>query len=449
MLGLIILLFSILVLSVWVPRINAGLIALTSTLLLAPILLKTSASNALVQTFPTHLFVTLFGVTFFFTALNSTQIIERLLRRILNEFSQSPRAIPVLLFFTVAILTASGLGNIAAVALIAPLAIPLADSLGFSKTLMSLLVVGAANAASFSPLALPGIFIHSFIHKSSSLNLKISADTMQWILFLSVFVVISLITAVGFFLFGGLHWWKAQGSQSLSIKLEQTADESTQLTRPQRTSAWICAGLLTIFLLTCLFNMPFLTQFLPTQWHVISQRFSDVGVLGWLGCLALVITKSADLEESIKKIPWSTLLLVCGMSTFIELLSRLGLSDAVASPVQKHIPLHLLTLVFSSLAALISAFASSVGVALPLFMPLIEGVSANLSASLTSALVISIAIGSHLVDASPLSTLGALCLAQVDDAKERNKLYRNLLIWGLAMIPVAGLAGFFIFLSFS
>jgi len=55
-------------------------------------------------------------------------------------------------------------------------------------------------------------------------------------------------------------------------------------------------------------------------------------------------------------------------------------------------------------------------------------------------MISSINIGSHLVDTSPLSTLGALCIACAGAHENKPKLFRNLLIWGLSMSLVGALA---------
>ena len=64
------------------------------------------------------------------------------------------------------------------------------------------------------------------------------------------------------------------------------------------------------------------------------------------------------------------------------------------------------------------------------------------------AVALSINVGSALVDVSPLSTLGALCIATVTDPTESRVLFRQLIIWGLSMAVVGALlcqffAGFF------
>jgi hypothetical protein len=56
--------------------------------------------------------------------------------------------------------------------------------------------------------------------------------------------------------------------------------------------------------------------------------------------------------------------------------------------------------------------------------------------------VIAIDVGSHMVDVSPLSTLGALCLAALPDGFDRSSVFRPLLIWGLGMAFVGALLAF-------
>jgi ABC-type sugar transport system permease subunit len=52
------------------------------------------------------------------------------------------------------------------------------------------------------------------------------------------------------------------------------------------------------------------------------------------------------------------------------------------------------------------------------------------------AVALSINVGSALVDVSPLSTLGALCVAAVVDRAAARDLFRKLLAWGLSMAVV-------------
>ena len=52
------------------------------------------------------------------------------------------------------------------------------------------------------------------------------------------------------------------------------------------------------------------------------------------------------------------------------------------------------------------------------------------------AIASSMNVGGHLVDLSPLSTIGALCIAALPNEADGKKLFNQLLAWGLSMMVV-------------
>jgi hypothetical protein len=48
-------------------------------------------------------------------------------------------------------------------------------------------------------------------------------------------------------------------------------------------------------------------------------------------------------------------------------------------------------------------------------------------------------VGAHLVDLSPLSTTGALCLAGVSASENLRSVFNKLLAWGLSMTVVGAI----------
>jgi hypothetical protein len=52
------------------------------------------------------------------------------------------------------------------------------------------------------------------------------------------------------------------------------------------------------------------------------------------------------------------------------------------------------------------------------------------------AIASSINVGGHLVDVSPLSTIGALCVAGASASEDRRALFNKVLAWGLSMAVV-------------
>jgi hypothetical protein len=61
------------------------------------------------------------------------------------------------------------------------------------------------------------------------------------------------------------------------------------------------------------------------------------------------------------------------------------------------------------------------------------------------ALLSAMVVGGHLVDVSPLSTLGALCLAAAPHGTDSRALFNQLLAWGAAMSVIGALACWLLF----
>jgi hypothetical protein len=84
----------------------------------------------------------------------------------------------------------------------------------------------------------------------------------------------------------------------------------------------------------------------------------------------------------------------------------------------------------------ISTYSSTSGVVLPAFIPMVPGLVEQVGGGDPLAVAISINVGSALVDVSPLSTLGALCVAAVADRPSARRLFNQLLVWGFSMTIV-------------
>jgi hypothetical protein len=128
--------------------------------------------------------------------------------------------------------------------------------------------------------------------------------------------------------------------------------------------------------------------------------------------------------------------MVCGVTVLIALLERTsglelftGLLARVAGP-STVIPL------VAVMVGLISAYSSTSGVVLPAFLPLVPGLVAKLGLASGLGLAETMNIAGHLVDVSPLSTIGALCIASIPAGDASRLLFNQLLAWGLSMMVV-------------
>ncbi len=79
------------------------------------------------------------------------------------------------------------------------------------------------------------------------------------------------------------------------------------------------------------------------------------------------------------------------------------------------------------------------GVVLPAFLPQVQGFAKQVPGADPMAIASSLAVGGHLVDSSPLSTIGALCIACAPVTEDRRTLFLKVLAWGLSMSVVGAL----------
>ena len=162
----------------------------------------------------------------------------------------------------------------------------------------------------------------------------------------------------------------------------------------------------------------------------------DVGFTSMLVAAVLTLMAPTTSKAVVDKVAWSTVLLICGVLTYVEVLQAAGtieyLSDAV---IGLSAPL-LGALLICYIGGVASAFASSVailGVMIPLAIPFLEqgGVGAI-------GFIAALAIASTVVDVSPFSTNGALVLANAQDI-EREPFYRQMLAYSGVVVVLGPL----------
>jgi len=143
--------------------------------------------------------------------------------------------------------------------------------------------------------------------------------------------------------------------------------------------------------------------------------------------------------------PWGAIIMVTGVTVLIQLMSNIGGMDLFASIMAKQSTPYTATIVVGFWAALVSAYASTIGIILPAFVPMAPDLLAKIGVTDLNGLISSIVLCGHITDFSPLSTLGAIFIANATEDQDKKKLFRDMLIWGLAMSPVGALLCWFLF----
>ena len=126
------------------------------------------------------------------------------------------------------------------------------------------------------------------------------------------------------------------------------------------------------------------------------------------------------------------------MTVLIALVERAQGIDLLVSLVARIASAETVNGIAAFFTGIVSVYSSTSGVVLPAFLPMVPGLAAALPGASALSIATSMNVGGHLVDVSPLSTIGALCLAGTADAESRD-LFNKLLAWGLSMAVVGAI----------
>jgi di/tricarboxylate transporter len=161
----------------------------------------------------------------------------------------------------------------------------------------------------------------------------------------------------------------------------------------------------------------------------------NIGLSAIAVAVVLFIVGAGDEVAAVRRVPWAIIMMVCGVSVLIALLEKTGGMDLFTDLLAKLASPRTLNGVIAFITGAISTYSSTSGVVLPAFLPTAQTLVTKVGGGDPLAVALSINIGSALVDVSPLSTIGALCVAAAQPAEAR-PLFRALLLWGLSMTLV-------------
>jgi Na+/H+ antiporter NhaD/arsenite permease-like protein len=162
----------------------------------------------------------------------------------------------------------------------------------------------------------------------------------------------------------------------------------------------------------------------------------NIGMAAFTSAVVLTLVRAADDHEAVRGMPWSTILMVCGVTVLIGLLEQTGGMDIFTGLLSSVATEASIIPFIGVVVGLISAYSSTSGVILPAFLPTVPGLIENLGGGSALALASTMNVAGHLVDVSPLSTIGALCIASMPAGDASRRLFNQLLAWGLSMTVV-------------
>ena len=390
-------------------RLNVGVLSVAMAWIVG-VYLGGLPVNTVMAGFPSQLFLTLAGVTLLFAMAQANGTLSQLTHHAVRVCRGNAGTIPIMFFVLGALLSSLGPGNIATAALLIPIAMATASRADIPLFLMAIMVGCGSNAGALSPFAPTGIIVNGIMAKNQMPGLETAA-------FLYNFGAHAAVAFAGYALFGGLRLF--------------ARDRMVEVVDPEGGRAFNHQQWITLSVIGAL-----LVSVLVFGAHV--------GLAGFVAAVLLVAARAADDGEAIKLMPWRVIVMVCGVTVLIALVERFRGLELMVSLIARLSSAETVTGVVALLTGIVSVYSSTSGVVLPAFLPLVPGLATELPGASAVGIAMSMNIGGHLVDVSPLSTIGALCIASVT-AGESRRLFNQLLAWGLSMAIVSAILCYVLF----
>jgi Na+/H+ antiporter NhaD/arsenite permease-like protein len=400
-----------------VTNVNIGLLAMSLAWLIgvgvAPYFGEALPAKTIASYFPVELFITLTGTTLLFSVAQQNGTLRWLTDAGVSACRGYTRLVPWLFFVLAMTLSATGAGNVPTVALLASSAMLAGHRLGISPMVMTIMIGHGSIGGTLSPLSPMGVIADVNIKK-----MGLGDHTMYT--FLMNLAVNSIVAICGYLFFRG---WQ----------LRPTIHEESQALLANDSKhvdlRWTTSHAATLALIVAL-----IVGVVGFQIHL--------GLAAIAASTLLIIIGAVDERAAIRELPWNVVLMVCGMTVLVTLCEKNGGLDLFGRLLAACATPETVNGWMAGITGLISVFSSTSGVVLPAFLPTVPVVLGNLSGSTEVtpdkllAVATAVNIGSNLVDVSSVSTIAALCVAATPSEPARRLLFRQALIWGLAMSVV-------------
>lgn len=384
-------------------RMNIGVLALAAAL---PVLAYSGFDpKVMYTTFPGDIFVLIAGVSLLFAHLERSRALEVFVDRVYAAIGDRHGLLPWAGFVIGAALSTAGAFSTAPIAFLVPMVAHVGVRSRRMFLLSELAVIIGANSAGLSPLNPTGAVVRAAATKVGVTYSGWGLWAVSMTVAVVVVAVLQVLSAVA----------RKRGHPVEATPAPAAAEKHDTPSNPWYMAA-SGAALLAFVLLVVLAK-------------------TDVGVTAM--CLAALLQigfhRYADERALLSRIPWNSILLLCGLLTYLGLMQKIGTMDSIA-----HILRHLgtgalLILVIAYLTALLCNIESSTLGVLGLMMPISFGAFAH--TGIVFWVTAAICVPAALMVMNPIHVAGTLIIGNTAH-DEQDQLFRRLLTLAAALAVI-------------
>ena len=382
----------------FVKKCNIGVLAIGSALILGK--LGGMKDAAVLAGFDAKLFITLVGVSFLFSVAQVNGTLELVAKKGIGLAGKRTWLVPIIIFLVSGVLSMIGPGNIPVGNLMTVVAVTVAVSMGENPLLFALAAKVAANGFTLSPLAPAGVLMQSLGEEAGYKGFEgpVMWNCILW----------SVILMVGFAVYYRIWKIKPGHGRTAAVVDEEKLDRRQWIT---------VLGVAAMVIMVVVLGI-------------------NVGLAAFFAAAVLVILGVTDEKKALVKVPWGTLILICGVGVLMNVVIALGGLDVMSDALLSVMTPRTAAPIIAVTSSILSFFSSTTGVVMPSMIPTLSPIVQALGTGSSGfAQLSSVVISSSLSAAfSPASTGGGLILAAYmtasdseDKDKEQNKLFGRLL----------------------
>lgn len=396
-------------------RVNVGLVSIAFAFVIGRFMVGMPGGD-IVGGWPLGLFFMLLGMTLLFGIARVNGTLAILAERAVAATVGETRLIPPAFFLMAGVIAAVGAGNIVVCAIVLPIALTVAVDHRISPLLMATMVIAGSNAGGLSPLAPTGIIANTL---SAEQGFDIAGP-----IFMKQIIGQSILAVILYFVLKG-HRLERRERAADGAVVGHAAAEAREGVEEARVGPESRAGLDRAQKTTVVVLLAVVACIVGFGW--------DIGLTAFAGAVVLLFLRAAKEVEAFQAIPWVTIMLVCGVTVLVNVAEQAGGIALLADGFTRIMNERTAGPVMALIGGTLSLVSSASGVVLPTLIPTVPGLVAETGGDSTR-IISSIVMGAHMVTNSPISTLGALAVASAGFGVDRERLFRQLFIVGIAGI---------------
>lgn len=405
----------------YTTKFNTGLIAICFAYILGCFGLDMT-TKALISKWPISIFFVIMAVTLFYNFALVNGTLEKLALHVIYALRGMPRILPFVLFAAATLIAALGAGYYTVLAFMAPITLLLCDKINMSKLVGAVAInCGALVGANFMTSA-SGMIFRGLMENSGYAEPAFKYSTGIFFSTLCYSIIL-----IAFFLF--------IPKANRNIGKDMTVSKPEPFDPRQRINLWLIVIMVVVVLVP-----PVLHLIVPGSATIkfINSRI-DVGLVGIIMTVIALFFRLADEKQVVAKVPWGTLIMICGVGMLISVAIEAGTLKILANWIGNKIPAHIVPIAMGLVASFMSFFSSTLGVVCPALFPLVPGLAEAMGIN-PMLLFICVVVGSQSSAISPFSSGGSLVLGSCSSDEERNKLFPRLIFIAVPVSIVLAVA---------